>query len=238
MPSARLARPGDGQHLVIAQGLVKFDHGWEAVPATLAQFLNWAFTRSIVPHKQRASLDGPAFVWTAPRYIQAEDEYLAELQREMERERRIQEARTARTAAWLREQEEIRRKNAITRATARSEAIVEVIQEKRSDEEWFAAMFRVVPEAGPEACEALWREAVEKYRSSELADVGSVKLFDLIQARMEALANVPQVAAEPAAVTSPVAAPATDGPDARPEPPPQLPIWHRIWQAFRGRYGG
>lgn len=212
VPSVRLERTEDGQALAIAEGVVRFDRDWEAVPATLGEFLDWAFARRIVPHKQRVSLDGPALVWTAPSYIQAEDEYLAELQREIERERRVQEARTARTArtaAWLRKQEEIRRKNAITRATARSEAIVEIVQEKRSDEEWFATMFKAVPEAGPEACRALWRKAVEKYRSGELADVGSVKVFDLIQARMEALANVPQEAAEPAGVTLPVAAPVT-----------------------------
>lgn len=226
VPSVRLARPGDGQHLVIAEGLVKFDRDWEAVPATLVKFLRWAFARRIVAHRPRVSLDGPAFVWTAPRYIQAEAEYLTELQREIERERRIQEARTARTAAWLRKQEEMRRKNAITRATARSEAIVEVVREERpeaqvvtADEEWFAAMFKAIPDAGPEACLTLWREAVEKYRSGELAEVGSVKLFDLIQARMEALEGAPQDAAEPAEVTLLIAAPVTAGLDSCPGPP-------------------
>ena len=77
-----------------------------------------------------------------------------------------------------------------------------------TDEEWFAAMFKAMPDAGLEACLTLWGEAVEKYLSGELAEVGSVKLFDLIQARMEALEGVPQDAAEPAEVTLPVVAPA------------------------------
>ncbi len=107
-----------------------------------------------------------------------------------------------------------------------------------TDEEWFAAMFKAVPAAGPEACRTLWREAVEKYRSSELAEVGSVKVFDLIQARMEALANVPQDAAETAGVILPAAAPVTAGLDPRPGPARRLPIWHRIWQACRGWHDG
>ena len=37
VPSVRLARPDDGQGLVVAEGLVKFDGDWEAVPATLAR---------------------------------------------------------------------------------------------------------------------------------------------------------------------------------------------------------
>ena len=120
----------------------------------------------------------------------------------------------------------------------RPEPLAAEEQAVTTDEEWFAAMFRVVPDAGPEACRTLWREAVEKYRSGELADVGSVKLFDLIQARMEALEGAPQDAAEPAEVTLPVAAPATGGLDPRSEPTSRLPIWHRIRQAFRGRHGG
>jgi competence protein CoiA len=106
-----------------------------------------------------------------------------------------------------------------------------------TDEEWFAAMFKLVPAAGPEACRTLWREAVEKYRSSELAEVGSVKVFDLIQARIEALANVPQDAAEPAEVTLSVPAPVTAGLDPRSGPARRLPVWRRIWQAYRGWHG-
>ena len=126
---------------------------------------------------------GPELVWTAPHYIRAEAEALAELQREIERERRIQEARVARTAVWLRKQEGIRRKNAITRATARSEAVVEIVREKRSeppetqvvttDEEWLAAAIRIVSDMGIEACQTLLNETAEKYRKGELAKADS-----------------------------------------------------------------
>ena len=132
-------------------------------------------------------------LWTAPHYIQAEDEYFAEL----ERERRIQEARAARTAAWLRKQKEIRRKNAITRATARSGAVVEVAREKRpepaetqvvtTDEEWLAAALRIVPGIGIEACQALLNETAGKYRKGELAEADFMKVLDLLMARTEAL---------------------------------------------------
>ena len=193
VPSVRLARPDDSQHLVIAQGLAKFSSGWEGVSATLVQFLGWAFTGRIVAHRQRVSLDGPALLWTAPHYIQAEAEYFAEL----ERERRIQEARAARTAAWLRKQKETRRKNAITRATARSGAVVEVVREKRpeppetpvvtTDEEWLAAALRIVPGIGIEACQALLNETAEKYRKGELAKADFMKVLDLLMARTEAL---------------------------------------------------
>ena len=197
VPSVRLARPDDSQHLVIAQGLAKFSSGWEGVPATLVQFLGWAFTGRIVAHKPRVSLDGPALLWTAPDYIQAEAECFAELERELDRERRIQEARAARTAAWLRKQEETRRKNAITRATARSGAVVEVVRDKRpeppetqvvtTDEEWLAAALRIVPGIGIEACQALLNETAEKYRKGELAKADFVKVLDLLMARTEAL---------------------------------------------------
>ena len=66
VPSVRLARPGDGEGLVVADGLVKLNGGfWEAVPATLVQFLDWAFTGRIVARRAahgtaRAGLDGSA----------------------------------------------------------------------------------------------------------------------------------------------------------------------------------
>jgi hypothetical protein len=51
--------------------LMKYSGFWEPVPATLAQFLAWVFTRRVVPYERLDHLDGPAVVWTAERYIQA-----------------------------------------------------------------------------------------------------------------------------------------------------------------------
>ena len=98
----RLAPDDDGQHLVIADGLMKFDGYWEAVPAVLVQFLEWAFSGRVVPHRRRFGLNGPAVVWTAPRYIRAEAEDFAELERQVERDRRYREAqeRRSRDTAW------------------------------------------------------------------------------------------------------------------------------------------
>ena len=92
-------------------------------------------------------------------------------------------------------------------------------------------MLRIVPDVGIEACRKLWRETTEKRRKGELTEPDSVKVFDLLKARMETLEGAPQV-------TLPAAAPATARLDPRPEPTPRLPIWHRIRQAFRGRHGG
>lgn len=113
VPSARLARRDDGQ-LAVAEGLMKFSLGpfcglviagravklgsWEPVPASLPQFLGWAFKDRIVPRKLRPGLEQPALFWTAPDYIQAEAEHSAELQRLLERERQ------PRARQWTREQ--------------------------------------------------------------------------------------------------------------------------------------
>jgi hypothetical protein len=76
VPSVRLAQPDNGQCLLIAEGLVRFDGLWGAVPATLVEFLGWVFTRRIVPHWPMADFRPPltplAMVWTAQRYIRAE----------------------------------------------------------------------------------------------------------------------------------------------------------------------
>jgi hypothetical protein len=97
VPSVRLARPDDGEGLIIAEGLVKFGHDWEAVPATLVEFLGWAFTGKIVPHRPLAGFRYPlrrlALTWTAPYYIKAER---AGLKRETDRTPDRIEARIAR----------------------------------------------------------------------------------------------------------------------------------------------
>jgi hypothetical protein len=124
VPSVRLARADDGQDLVVAEGLVKFDGYWQAVPAALAEFLGWAFTGRVVPYRPRFGPEGLAVVWTAPRYIQAFDEYVAELERQAERAQRANEAAAAAAQrAKKSRQEEIRRKNAISRAKAQSDAV-------------------------------------------------------------------------------------------------------------------
>ena len=56
---------------------------WEAVPASLPQFLDWVFTGRIVAHAPRWR--GPGLIWTAPRYLRAFDEYIAELERQSAR---------------------------------------------------------------------------------------------------------------------------------------------------------
>jgi competence protein CoiA len=139
VPSVRLARPDDGEGLVVAGGLVKFRQRsdgsgsyvdnflgsyWEVIPATLVQFLGWAFTGAIRPHRPRY---GDAMIWTAPRYI-AEHEAAAErferihaaLQRQRSPKRAEDEER--RRKERIGRQEEIARKNAASRATALEQA--------------------------------------------------------------------------------------------------------------------
>lgn len=55
------------------------------------------------------------------------------------------------------------------------------------DGEWLPAVCRIVPEVGMEACLTLRRTVIEKRRSGELAEADSVKVLDLLKARMEAL---------------------------------------------------
>jgi hypothetical protein len=142
VPSVRLARPDDGQGLVVAEGLVKFRQCsdgsyadrflgsyWEVIPATLAQFLGWAFAGAIRPHRPRYA---DAMIWTAPRYI-AEHEAAAErferihaaLQRPRERWLRSPdraEEEESRRKERISRQEEIAWKNAASRATALAQA--------------------------------------------------------------------------------------------------------------------
>ncbi|WP_234021957.1 competence protein CoiA [Streptomyces sp. Amel2xE9] len=124
VPSVRLERADGAKHLTVAEGLVKFSgRGWDAVPAPLTQFLTWAFTDRIVTHTPRTPLWYPqrslTTVWTAPQYITAEDTHLVE----EERRQRESEARMAAfQAAREKKREEIRAKNAVSRAKALAEA--------------------------------------------------------------------------------------------------------------------
>jgi hypothetical protein len=104
--------------------------------------------------------------------------------------------------------------------------------------EWLAAILRIVPDVGIEACRKLWRETTEKRRNGELAEPDSVKVLDLLKARIEALEGPPQDAIGPAEIPLPAAAPVTAGLDPRPRPARQPPIWQRIRQAFRRRHDG
>jgi hypothetical protein len=137
VPSVRLARPDDDHGLVVAEGLVKFRQCidgsyanrflgsyWEAIPATLAQFLSWAFAGAIRPHRPRY---GDALIWSAPRYI-AEHEAAADrferihaAQRQPRSPNRAEEEENRRKERISR-QEEIARKNAASRATALAQA--------------------------------------------------------------------------------------------------------------------
>jgi competence protein CoiA len=122
VPSVRLTRRDDGSGLVAAEGLVKFVGHWEAVPVSLVQFLDWAFTGRIVPYRPPVGPDYRAgLVWTAPRYIRAFNDYLAELGRQAVQERRRRDAmRSARpkpdAAARQRLYSEVFRRAALNRA--------------------------------------------------------------------------------------------------------------------------
>ncbi|MFE3502975.1 competence protein CoiA [Kitasatospora sp. NPDC059160] len=123
VPSIRLTQPDGEQHLVVAEGLVRFvGDGWKPVRAPLTDFLAWAFSRRIVAHTPRTPLWGHrslATVWTAPQYIAAETAHLEE----EERRRRIQEAKAAvLQRAKEKRREEIRERNVVTRAKALAEA--------------------------------------------------------------------------------------------------------------------
>ncbi|WP_309238870.1 competence protein CoiA family protein [Streptomyces lunaelactis] len=124
VPSVRLERIEGARHLAVGEGLVRFTgRSWSAVSASLTQFLTWAFARRIVTHAPRTPLSYPqrslATVWTASQYVTAETEHLEE----EERRRRIREARMAALqGAKEKKREEIRARNAISRAKALTEA--------------------------------------------------------------------------------------------------------------------
>jgi len=69
-----------------------------------------------------------------------------------------------------------------------------------TDTEWLAATERIIPQVGLDACRKLWRETFEKKRKGEITGPGSVKVLDLLKARMEALAS-----RQPDAETTPAA---------------------------------
>lgn len=122
--SVRLERPEGTKHLTVAEGLVKFEsRSWKAVPASLTQFLTWAFASRIVTHTPRTPMRYPqrslATVWTAPQYIEAEDAHLVEEER---RQREYETRMAALRAAQEKKRDEIRAKNAVSRAKALAEA--------------------------------------------------------------------------------------------------------------------
>lgn len=73
--------------------------------------------------------------------------------------------------------------------------------------EWVAASLRLIPDIGLEACRNLWREAVEKVRSGEAPKAEAEKVLGALKARMAALANPPQDAAETAPAEAETAPP-------------------------------
>lgn len=124
VPSVRLERPEAAQHLVVAEGLMKFEsHSWKPVPTSLTNFLTWAFTHRIGPHTPRTEPRYPQrqlrTVWTAPQYIAAEDAHLIEEER---RRREHKNRMAALRVAQEKKRDEIRAKNAVSRAKALDEA--------------------------------------------------------------------------------------------------------------------
>lgn len=107
VPSVRLEHKDGG--LAVAEGLMKFTgRRWEpAPPVPLAEFLWWVFAQRVVPHTRQApsgyDMRPLETIWTAPRYVQQEVEYLVEMQRraraEEARRARAEEARRARRLA-------------------------------------------------------------------------------------------------------------------------------------------
>ncbi|MEU5415746.1 competence protein CoiA [Streptomyces clavifer] len=124
VPSVRLKRPEAAEHLIVAEGLMKFEsRSWKPVPTSLTHFLTWAFSRRIGPHTPRAASRYPQrplpTVWTAPQYISAEDAHLVE----EERRRREHETRMAALqVAQEKKRDEIRARNTVSRAKAVDEA--------------------------------------------------------------------------------------------------------------------
>jgi competence protein CoiA len=134
VPSVRLARPDDGEGLVVAEGLAKFHQWnagtyvdrflnsyWEPIPAPLVQFLSWAFAGVIRPHKPRYT---DAMIWSAGRYI-AEEEAAAERFEQAHAAMQRQHspgAQENRRKERLSREEEITRQNAASRAAALAQA--------------------------------------------------------------------------------------------------------------------
>ncbi|MFJ8762062.1 competence protein CoiA [Streptomyces cyaneofuscatus] len=124
VPSVRLERPEAAEHLMVAEGLMKFEsHSWMPVPTSLTHFLTWVFTHRIGPHTPRTAPRYPQrplpTLWTAPQYISAENAHLIEEERrQREHEKRI----AALQETQAKKRDEIRAKNAVSRAKALDEA--------------------------------------------------------------------------------------------------------------------
>src|SRR5699024_3273643 len=87
VPSIRL-EPSDGdRQLLVAEGLYRFaPPWWQAVRAVaLVEFLGWLFAGKAVPHHVRRPQGlpqrQPAWIWTASRYIRAEQAEIAKDER-------------------------------------------------------------------------------------------------------------------------------------------------------------
>jgi hypothetical protein len=199
----------------------------------------WLYTRASVEGwlRDRARLERFPLP-PPPRPISRYDPPYLEQYRTPDAWRADQERRRAKTIAaadrfarWLQEAQAVPPPPSQRSGPAEVQAVT-------TSGEWLAAMLRIVPDVGIEACRKLWRETTEMRGKGELTESDSVKVFDLLKARMEALGGAPQDAIGPAGVLLPVAAPATAGLDPRPGPDRRLPIWRRIWQARRGRRDG
>jgi hypothetical protein len=103
-------------------------------------------------------------------------------------------------AVWMADQEQRRVRNAaaIADRIARRLAIFKEAaaepQVVTTDDKWLAAALRIVPDVGPEACQALLDKVIEKYRKGELAKADLVKVLNLLKTRIEALKSTPPAA--------------------------------------------
>ena len=77
---------------------------------------------------------------------------------------------------------------------------VHPVPETEAAEQWVAAMLRLVPDAGLDACRGYWREAAEKGNTGEVSKAEAETVLTALKARMEALAT-PAQDAEAAPVT-------------------------------------
>ncbi|MFG1834113.1 competence protein CoiA family protein [Micromonospora chersina] len=111
VPSVRLAS-ADGGGQAVVEGLVRFNSGgWDSARMPLTRFLELMFTGRVIPHVPQLPLRSLAVVWTAPHYVRAEVDFLAEAKRRRHREDAREDAREA---AWQRAQE---RRRAVSRKT-------------------------------------------------------------------------------------------------------------------------
>lgn len=120
VPSIRLAQSDSDHQLLVVEGLYRFvPPCWQAVAAVaLVEFLGWVFTGKAVPHHVRRAQGlprrQPAWIWTAPAYIQAEEIEIAE----DERHQRNLALDKQRRRARIDERNKISRAQAVQDATA------------------------------------------------------------------------------------------------------------------------